>query len=146
MEAEDAQYFGFFVGERTGLPIECQAVFAIVKGIAANAKNLAVSLFDMWPAQKNFYAQGKFFDVERLGDVVICTESEPRKAIFGQLAGGEKKQGDVLVGLADPRRHLKTICLGHHHIEDADIEGFPPKGLEGLLAVVAEGDLIAAQP
>ena len=50
--------------------------------------------------------------------------------------------GTLLVALADLPREGEAVLLGHHHVEDADVEVAGLEGARALGAVLGESDIV----
>ena len=63
----------------------------------------------MVAAQDVSYPQHQLVDVERLADIIVRAEVEAAQAILFFIAGGQEKEGNIVVQPADPFRQLEAI-------------------------------------
>ena len=79
-------------------------------------------------------------EAERLGDVVLGAELEPRHLVH--LAAPRRQDDDGHhPPLASKRlEHLEAVHLGEHHVEDDEIGSVGPREVEAPLAVLGHED------
>ena len=81
-------------------------------------------------------------DVEGLGDIVVRPALKADDLVRVLAAGGEHDDGHV-GELSDAHAGLEPVDLGHHQVQDDQVEIPLPGQLHRLLAVVAGLHLIA---
>jgi len=81
-------------------------------------------------------------NVEGLGDVVVRPTLEADDLVGVLAAGGEHDDGHV-GELPDAHTGLEPVDLGHHQIQDDEIEGAAAGQLHRLLPVIARLHLVA---
>ena len=75
----------------------------------------------MGAAQDGVEAQGELFHGEGFGEVIVGTELEAGKHILLEGLGGEEHDGYLGIGLTYLFSQGKTVFLGHHDIEHAEV-------------------------
>ncbi len=83
--------------------------------------------------------------VDRLGDVVVGAQLERGHHVLGRGAGGDHdhRQGVGGVGLADAAQHVQPVHVGHHAVEQDEVERLALDQRQGGDAAVRLGDLVA---
>ena len=94
------------------------------------------------PAQQGPHPGLQLQNVEGLGDVVVRPALEADDLVGVLAAGGEHDDGHV-GELPDAHTGLEPVDLGHHQIQDNEIEGAVPGQLHRLLPVIARLHLVA---
>jgi hypothetical protein len=56
-------------------------------------------------------------EAERLRDVVVAADRQPRDLVLDVVACGEEQHGDVASALPELAGHLEAVHVRHHHVE-----------------------------
>lgn len=142
--AEETEEFALFGGEfRLGFSAG-KNLLLCVEGKGANLVVQAVAiLLSSDTAQDGFDAEGEFLHGERLGQIVVSTNSESFKDVVFERLGGEEDDGHFLGGLSDVFGEAETVLLRHHDVEHAEVKFVQREGTIACFAVGAEFCVIA---
>ena len=88
-------------------------------------------------AQEYFHAQEQFAHIEGLGNIIVGAALEPFYFIFLHRFGSQEEDGHEICLLPDFLGYGKTVFIGHHYIEQADIKIIFTKAINGHLAIRA---------
>ena len=83
-------------------------------------------------AEEGFEADEEEFEVEGLGEVVVCAGVESFEDVLRVGAGGEHEDGEVEVVLAEGADDGEAVGSGEHDVKE--------DGAEGLVGVEEEGE------
>ena len=99
--------------------------------------HLELAVILLRPSQLLLDAQQEYFEVERLGDVIIRPFLQPVEHMF--LCGSRRQQdnGDMRIAdvVLDATTQLHAVHYGHHDIADDQVHRLLLQHLQGLLAV-----------
>ncbi len=142
--AEETEEFAFFGGEfRLGFSAG-KNLLLCVEGEGANLVVQAVAiLLSSDASQDGFDAEGEFLHGERLGQIVVSTNSETFEDVIFERLGGEEDDGHFLGGLSDVFGEAETVLLRHHDVEHAEVKFVQREGTIACFAVGAEFCVIA---
>ena len=70
------------------------------------------------PSQDHPQPRHHLLEAERLGDVIVCAQSQTGDLVLHAVPGGEKQRRSVDTVRAKPAQHPETVHAGHHHVED----------------------------
>jgi hypothetical protein len=87
------------------------------------AKTIVVAFGPLSAAQYGFDSRHQLRERERLGDVIVSTEGQSRYPVPHVCLGGEKENRYVKSVGAKALRHLETVEVRKHNVEDYQIEG-----------------------
>ena len=95
-------------------------------------------------AQDGAYPGQQLPIIEWLGQIVVGTRFQTVNPILAVTAGGQHQHRGV-VGLAQLGQHGKAVELGHHHVQQHQIEALLRQPLQPLFTILGDRDLKSLQ-
>ena len=112
----------------------------------AVAQGLAVCGAVAGPAQQRPQAGLELAQRERLDEVVVGADVQPLDAVVDGVARGQHQDRGAVPGLAQAPADLEAVELGHEDVQDDRVGRALGKHVQGLLAVLGEGDIVVVEP
>ena len=90
-------------------------------GPARAARSAAPRAARRPPPHQGPHPGQELLEPERLGQVVVRARIEAADDVFDRVAGGEHQDGSVAPLATELRRHLESVLLGQHDVEQDDV-------------------------
>src|SRR5690606_11180200 len=91
------------------------------------------------------HAQLEFFDVERLGDVIVCAQFQPGDLVAALVLLCQKDDGDMAGagGLAQFAADIVAVHIGQHNVEDDQMRKLLAGGRQRIAPARGDLDFVA---
>ena len=122
MRAQEAEQFRLLGGELGDLVADEEHLLLGVEGeLAYLVHGNLLALLALDAAQDSLDTEYELFHRERLGDIVVGADLEAFEDIVLERFCGEEDDRYFGVDGTDFLSEGKTVFLGHHHVENADV-------------------------